>query len=196
MQAKRNGKHCNIADNIHYGIVITDEDAGEIICDRCGVVLEEKILSYIHDFTRKNFGDVNSNSTSHRMAVNAKCVGSATSIGIGKSFGNTDHAGKTIPKGIKDSLVRLRNTGNLQRTSRNQSQRSMVAATMAMNGLISKLDLSENVHLKAVKLFKRAQDAKIIRGRSVMGVVAACLYHVCKESDIPRAWLKFRNHLT
>lgn len=187
-------RHCNIANNIHHGIAITDEDAGEIICSRCGVVLEEKIVSYVQEFTRKNSGDANSNSRSHMMAVNAKCVGSSTSIGIGKSFGSTDHTGKTISKRVKDSLARLQNTGNLQKTNQKQSQRSMNSAMVKLNGLIHKLDLSENVHLETVKLFKRAQEAKITRGRSVIGVVAACLYHMCKESDIPRDMAEISEH--
>jgi len=31
---------------MHYGNMITDDDRGEIICNNCGVVLEEKTLSY------------------------------------------------------------------------------------------------------------------------------------------------------
>ena len=37
---------CNLSYVIHYGIKITDEYAGDIICNNCGVVLEEKIMSY------------------------------------------------------------------------------------------------------------------------------------------------------
>ena len=37
---------CNPSNGIHHGNMITDEYAGEIICDACGVVLEEKTLSY------------------------------------------------------------------------------------------------------------------------------------------------------
>ena len=37
---------CNLSNGTHYGNVIIDEYAGEIVCDACGVVLEEKILSY------------------------------------------------------------------------------------------------------------------------------------------------------
>ena len=37
---------CNLSNDIHYGNEITDEFAGEIICNNCGVVLEEKTLSY------------------------------------------------------------------------------------------------------------------------------------------------------
>lgn len=37
---------CNLSNGIHRGNMITDEYVGEIICDVCGAVLEEKILSY------------------------------------------------------------------------------------------------------------------------------------------------------
>jgi len=52
VQTKRNDKHCNIADSKHYGTVITDDDAGEKICSRCGVVLEENAFSY-SEFIKK-----------------------------------------------------------------------------------------------------------------------------------------------
>ena len=37
---------CNISKKIHCGIAITDEYAGELVCQKCGVVLEEKTPSY------------------------------------------------------------------------------------------------------------------------------------------------------
>jgi len=37
---------CNISKNVHCGKVIADEYAGELICGKCGVVLEEKISSF------------------------------------------------------------------------------------------------------------------------------------------------------
>ena len=38
---------CNISKNTHCGKIITDEFVGELICNKCGVVLEEKIPSYM-----------------------------------------------------------------------------------------------------------------------------------------------------
>jgi len=40
---------CNISKNVHCGNIITDEYAGEIICNSCGVILEEKTMSYEPD---------------------------------------------------------------------------------------------------------------------------------------------------
>jgi len=49
MEKSSKESFCNISKNIHYGKVITDEYAGELICGKCGVVLEEKIPSYMQD---------------------------------------------------------------------------------------------------------------------------------------------------
>ena len=40
------GESCNVSENIHCGKVIADEYAGELICQKCGVVLEEKTPSF------------------------------------------------------------------------------------------------------------------------------------------------------
>jgi len=40
---------CNVSKNVHCGKVIADECAGELICGKCGVVLEEKTPLYIQD---------------------------------------------------------------------------------------------------------------------------------------------------
>lgn len=39
---------CNLKSGTHYGLLVTDDDddAGEIICNNCGVVLDEKTISY------------------------------------------------------------------------------------------------------------------------------------------------------
>ena len=37
---------CNISKNVHCDKVIADEYAGELICGKCGVILEEKIPSF------------------------------------------------------------------------------------------------------------------------------------------------------
>lgn len=37
---------CNISENVHCGIAITDEYAGELVCQECGAVLEEKTPQY------------------------------------------------------------------------------------------------------------------------------------------------------
>jgi len=173
---------CNISENVHCGKVITDEYAGELICNKCGVVLEEKTLSYRQESTKRDSNEI----SSHMITMtNMKYIGSSTLIGHQKSFGILDHAGKTIPKATQDSLNRLYNSGNIQSTSCQKSQ-SIVSGVVKLDGLVHKLNLSENVSQETARLYKRAHAARIVSGRSIMGVMSACLYHSCKKLGIPR----------
>lgn len=173
---------CNISKNVHCGKVITDEYAGELICNKCGVVLEEKTLSYRQEPTKNDFNEI---SQIMMATANTRYISSSTTIGNQKSFGTRDHTGKTIHKITKDSLNRLYRSGNIQRTSCQESQ-SIVSGMVKLDGLIHKLNLSENISQETARLYKKAYAAKIVSGRSVMGVMSACLYHVCKKLNIPR----------
>lgn len=172
---------CNISKNVHYGRIITDEYAGEVICNKCGVVLQEKTLSYIEESAKNDSNE----SSSQMMTANTKYVGSSTTIGNAKSFGIKDHAGKTIPRIVRDSLNRLYNSGNIQRTSAKRSQ-SITFGVVKLDGLIHKLCLSDNVCKETITLYKNAHAARIVSGRSIIGVVSACLYYSCKKLGIPR----------
>ena len=175
-------KSCNISKNVHCGKIITDEYAGELICGKCGVVLEEKTKSYRQEPTKNDFNEM----SSHTTTTNTKHIGTSfTTIGNQKSFGIKDHTGKTIHKITKDSLNRLYNSGNIQRTSCQRFQ-SIVSGMVKLDGLVHKLSLSENVSQETARLYKRAHAARIVSGRSIMGVMAACVYYSCKKLDIPR----------
>jgi len=178
---KSSKEFCNISKNVHCGRIITDEYAGEVICNKCGVVLQEKTLSYIEEPAKNDSNE----SSSQMMTANTKYVGSSTTIGNAKSFGIRDHTGKTIPKTIRDSLNRLYNSGNIQRTSAKRSQ-SITSGVVKLDELIHKLYLSENVCKETVALYKNAHAARIVSGRSIIGVVSACLYYSCKKLGIPR----------
>ena len=182
LMGKSSKEFCNISKNVHCGQIITDEYAGELICSKCGVVLEEKTLSYRQEPAKNNSNEM----SSHTTITNTKYIGTSTSIGNQKSFGIKDYAGKTIPKITKDSLNRLYNSGNISRTSCQKSQKSIISGMVKLDGLVHKLHLSENVSQETVKLYKRAHAARIVSGRSIIGVMSACLYYSCKKSGIPR----------
>ena len=57
---------------------------------------------------------------------------------------------------------------------------------MKLDGMIHKLNLSENVFQETARLYKKAHAARIVSGRSVIGVMSACLYYSCKKLNIPR----------
>ena len=176
---------CNISEKVHCGKIITDEYAGETICNQCGVVLQEKTPSDLPELEKNDHSNETS-SSSHMMTANTKYIGSSTTIGNARTFGVRDHTGKIIPKATRDMLNRLYNSGNIQRTGAKESQRNIASGVAKLDGLVHRLGLSENVCRDTIALYKNAHAARIVSGRSVVGVMSACLYYSCKKLGIPR----------
>ena len=191
---------CNVTNGIHNGIVITDEYAGEIICNSCGVVLEEETLSYKPEMSgsKDNNGSSSGNAltaSSHMMTSGSKYIPTSTSIGTNtKSFGTKDHNGKAIPSVTKHSLTRLYNSGNIQRTKSDSGKRGLVSGLARLNTLVKKMNLPDSTHQDAALLYTRTHAVRLSKGRTIMGMVAACLYHACKKSRNPRDMAEICGH--
>jgi transcription initiation factor TFIIB len=55
-----------------------------------------------------------------------------------------------------------------------------------MDKLKDKLALTNAVIEKAAYIYRKAMERKLVRGRSIQGLVAACLYASCRNTETPR----------
>jgi transcription initiation factor TFIIB len=55
-----------------------------------------------------------------------------------------------------------------------------------MDKLKDKLALTDAVIEKAAYIYRKAMEKKLVRGRSIQGLVAACLYASCRNTETPR----------
>jgi transcription initiation factor TFIIB len=55
-----------------------------------------------------------------------------------------------------------------------------------MGKLKDKLALTNAVIEKAAYIYRKAMEKKLVRGRSIQGLVAACLYAACRTTETPR----------
>jgi len=65
-------------------------------------------------------------------------------------------------------------------------KRNMLIATTELKRIGSNLNLPNHVKKAAIRLYIEAFKKKLLRGRSINGMVAACLYFACRERKIPR----------
>jgi transcription initiation factor TFIIB len=65
-------------------------------------------------------------------------------------------------------------------------KRNMLIATTELKRIGSNLNLPNHVKKAAIRLYIEAFKKKLLRGRSINGMVAACLYFACRERRIPR----------
>jgi len=160
--------------------LITDAETGEIFCGGCGFVLSERIENPGPE--RRSFSD---------DRINRQRTGVGTSLAIhdqGLSTvinpTNRDATGKPLSNSMKKTLKRLRIWD-----SRSQNEPIDMNLRKAFNELYrlkDKLFLSDSVVEKAAYIYRKALDKKLVRGRSISGMMGSALYAACREVGTPR----------
>ena len=170
-------------------ITITDFETGEIFCQHCGVVLQDVIA---HD--RKDEDMFTDNEyASHggsRSSLRFHDMGLATIVG---KF-NQDSTGKPLDYKMKQTMKRMRLWDSRSQV-KNTSERNLRIALVEMEKLKEKLSLSDAIMERSAYIYRKAAKAQLIRGRSIKGVVGACVYVACREMDATRTIMDISKNL-
>ena len=152
------------------GKVIPVQEKGENVCSQCGLVVSERIVDISHSGKRA--------FTKHEKEKRER-TGSPISI--------------LVPDMGLSTIIDKSNITNpdLKRAAKWNSRmtwdkRNMLIATTELKRIASNLNLPSHVKKAAIRLYIEAFKKKLLRGRSINGMVAACLYFACRERSIPR----------
>lgn len=176
-------------DSCKDSFIITDFETGEIICQNCGAVIQSvdsQASSNKNLFKNFDYTSHGGNTTSLRFHD----MGLATIIG---KF-NQDFSGKSLDYSMKPVLKRMR-LWDSRSQARNSAERNLRYALLEMEKLKEKLSLSDAIMERSAYLYRKAANAQLIRGRSIKGVLGACVYIACKEMDATRTLLEISNNL-
>lgn len=161
--------------------VLTDDNSGELFCGSCGFVISEKIedtgaewRSFSQDETNRARTGAGTSLTMHDMGLST-VIGSA----------NKDATGKPLSASMKSSIERLR-TWDSRSQAHSSSDRNLRQALNEMDKIKDKLALTDAVIEKAAYIYRKAMEKKLIRGRSIQGLVGACIYASCRNTETPR----------
>jgi len=161
--------------------MVTDENTGELFCGECGFVISEKLedlgaewRSFSNDKGDRARAGAGTSITMHDMGL-------ATIIGPA----NKDSTGKPLSAGMKSSIERLR-TWDSRTQAHSSADRNLRHALSEMDKLKGKLALADAVIEKAAYIYRKAMEKKLVRGRSIQGLVGACLYASCRNTETPR----------
>jgi transcription initiation factor TFIIB len=161
--------------------MVLDDTTGELFCSFCGFVVTERITEGGPEW--RSF----SNDGEDRSRV-----GSGTSItmhdmGLSTIIGpqNKDATGKPLDSSMKKSIDRLR-TWDSRSQAHTSSERNLRQALSEMDKLKDKLTLTDTVIEKAAYIYRKAIERKLVKGRSIHGLVAACIYAACRITETPR----------
>ena len=161
--------------------MVLDENTGELFCSFCGFVITEKIAEGGPEW--RSF----SNEGGDRSRVGAGTSITMHDMGLSTIIGtqNKDATGKPLESSMKKSMERLRTWDNRSQ-AHTSSERNLRQALSEMDKLKDKLTLTDMVIEKAAYIYRKAIERKLVKGRSIHGLVAACIYAACRMTETPR----------
>lgn len=163
--------------------VITDSESGEIICSKCGLIICDRTEDYAH-YERRAYSMEEANERAR--------IGNPTTLalhdrGLFTIIGKThkDASGHTLSAATLSRIERLRTWESRVHTYA-RSERSLQHAFVRLGILKDKLGLSDTIVEKTAYIFRKVCEKKLLRGRTIEGILAAAVLIACREMGSPR----------
>jgi len=165
------------------GLVVSGQARGELVCEDCGLVVEEDRIDHGPEWRDFDPEDHDGNSRVGPPITNRQHDrGLSTNI----DWRDEDAYGRSLDPERRAEMRRLRTWDERFRT-RDSKGRTLKLALGEVDRMSSALSLPTVVRETASVLFRRALDEELLPGRSIEAVSTACVYVAARQADIPRS---------
>ena len=174
-----NAKTCNRCKG---KLVFTDD---EIVCGKCGVVVEERIPDNTKDYDVGIRGE-NGN-------LNARCgppVNKMYKDSLASSISQTgkDVNGKRLHGEARVIMNRIITWDKRGKTN---GARTRNMANTEITRIAEVLYIPEQTKQRGAEIFRQCEELKMLRGRTTTVFSAACLYAACREDGLSKTLTDF-----
>ncbi len=155
-----------------------DPVRGEIICGQCGLVVGPLMKS---DTDWRAYSSFTDNS---KERVGAPLTPLQPTLGLRTDFVDSrrDSQGKYLsPEGQQ----KFRRLSRVDGRTEQPVLRNLRSALRELKRISSHLGLSDAIAEEAARTYRLALKAKLIRGHSIDGIVAASIYLACRRKETP-----------
>ena len=157
--------------------LILNKDKGEVICKDCGLVIEEKMIDFGHEWR-----EFDHEQSSRRRRAGAPMTYTKYDRGLGTSVGQKADVYQLGSK-ERNKFFRLR---KWQYRISTAIERNLKLALAELKRVASFLKLPKSVEEESARIYTMAVQRGLVRGRSMESVVAGALYAACRRHEVPR----------
>jgi transcription initiation factor TFIIB len=150
-------------------------EAEETVCSDCGLVVDTDRIDHGPEWRSFDDSRTNPKRTGAPLTEARHDRGLSTEIGYDRDL--SEHR--------RRKFIRLRRQHNRARIGRKRD-RNQFYAFQEIRRLISSESLPIPVRDQACSLFRTAQNESLLRGRSLEGFAAACVYAACRINTVSR----------
>ncbi|KAA6392125.1 MAG: putative transcription initiation factor IIB [Streblomastix strix] len=159
---------------------IEDHKTGDIICKKCGRVLEERFVDQATEW--RNFAqDDNGGDEQNRVGGALNPLYSDSSLGT--QIGTYDFNGKLIRSKMMENAARIQSNNNYSALDR-----GIKAAVDSIDRIGDQLKLTKVVKDHCALVYKDVASKKQLRGHNVESVVVGCVYIACRQEGMSRSF--------
>src|SRR6056297_6415 len=162
---------------------ITSDGGGELVCEDCGLVIEDENIDRGPEWRAFNHSERQSKSR-----VGAPTTQTMHDKGLTTQIDwkDKDAYGRSLSSEKRSQMHRLRKWQERIRT-KDAGERNLQFALSEIDRMASALGVPRSVREVASVIYRRALNEDLIRGRSIEGVATSCLYAACRMEGIPRS---------
>ena len=157
--------------------LILHKEQGEIICKKCGLVIEDKMVDFGQEWR-----EFDHEQADKRRRTGAPMTYTKYDRGLGTDIGQKGDVYKLSGK-ERNKFLRLR---KWQYRISTAIERNLKLALAELKRVASYLKLPKAVEEEAAKIYTLAVQRGLVRGRSMESVVSGALYAACRRHEIPR----------
>ncbi|UCD02153.1 MAG: transcription initiation factor IIB [Promethearchaeota archaeon] len=159
------------------GSIIPLMNTGDVVCNQCGLVINEKNVDFSHKGRR---------AYTNQEKNNREQTGAPISILL------PDMGLSTVIDRNKISNPDLKRAAKWN-TRITWQKRNLLIASTELKRISTNLNLPNYIKEDAMRLYIEAFKKKMLRGRSINAMVAACLYVACRKKQLPRTLQEITN---
>ena len=175
-------KNLNLCPECNNKNLVSDNTRGEIICNDCGLVLDQRAIDLGPEWRAFTSEEAN-----RKVRVGAPTTLTIHDKGLSTMIGwkNKDAFGKTISPKMKAEVYRLRKWHVRTRTNKS-IDRNLAYAMNELDRFSSQLNLSKGIKESAAHIYRKMAYKNLIRGRSIEAMLIASIYLSCRINKIPK----------
>ncbi len=169
--------------------LLSDQTRGDLICRKCGLILESNTIDQGAEWRAFNSNDINKKSrvgAPTLLSIHDKGLSTTIDWRDKDAFGN-----KLSPKNraqaykLRKWQIRMRVHSSLDR--------NLSFAMRELDRLCSQLAISKIIKETSAVIYRRSVEKNLIRGRSIESMIAASIYTSCRLLKNPRTLDEFAN---
>ncbi|KAH7907144.1 cyclin-like protein [Hygrophoropsis aurantiaca] len=159
--------------------IVEEFGSGDLVCGSCGLVLGDRIVDTRSEW--RTFANDEGDDPSRVGAASDPLLEGMEQLDTVISFRD---GGSGIARELQRAASRSQNS---------RSERNLLTAFRDIGSWCDQFSLPKTISDIAKQLYKRSDEEKLLRGKPLEAVIAACIFIACRQAHVPRTFREICN---